>query len=75
MTYHCGLLLASIGGTTQDPHLTCDGRGLVYRIPTNKPAPSWLLDNKAPRGWRREAVIEPVTNTQLPSKHYCPRCK
>lgn len=75
MTYHAGLMLAAIGGPDRYPHLTCDGCGLVYRIPTNKPAPRWLLDNKAPKGWRRDAVVEPVTGTALSSKHYCPRCK
>lgn len=74
MTYHAGLLLATIGGPNRYPHLTCDGCGTKYNIPTNKPAPKWLLDNKAPRGWRHETTADPATQAQT-TKHYCPRCR
>lgn len=75
VTYHAGLMLAAAGGVDREPRLTCNGCGVVHHISPRKPAPQWLLNNKAPRGWRREPVVEPVTNAELPSKHYCPRCK
>ncbi len=74
MTYHPGMRLASFGGPNQDPHLTCDGCGVRYNIPADRMPPKWLMENKAPKGWRYETKVDPKTQEQR-TKHYCPRCK
>lgn len=72
MTYHCGVgpRLARIADVEVcEPHLTCDGCGIVFRWNLNKPPPMWLLDRKAPRGWRVEREEDGGRSD------YCTRCK
>lgn len=54
MTYHCGIGggMRAIGLEPCDPHIKCDGCGLVRSIPTRGIwAAKWFLDGKAPPGW------------------------
>jgi hypothetical protein len=74
MTYHIGIgasLAAAFGRTAQEPHITCDGCGLVRSVfrarGVGAPA-AWFLDGKAPPGWR-------LINCKDGRSDYCPRCK
>ena len=77
MTYRAGIgpSLAQAMGITDasfKPTLTCDvvncGTRLVVR-PTRGGAPAWLLNKKAPKGWRRHE--QPG---DAPAQHTCPQC-
>lgn len=74
MTYHVGIGLgmASIGIRPCEPHISCDGCGLVYNIRTDRIPPLWFLDGKAPRGWKQ---IRTSTADIVSRRDYCPRCK
>lgn len=73
MTYHCGTSgLAPIGIPNDTPRIVCDGCGIVYRIKTDRPPPSWFLDGKAPPKWRKVIDGSIVSGTR---RDYCPRCK
>ncbi len=65
MTYFCGM---SFPGYRDTPRIVCDGCGLVHRIPTDRPPPTWFLDGRPPPGWRgvRDDAFR---------RDYCPRCK
>lgn len=71
MTYRCGIGVSAarlIGVEPDDPRVTCDGCGLVLRISVDRPPPAWLLDGRAPPGWR---LVRGDENR----RDYCPRCK
>lgn len=55
MSYRCGIeaSLASIMGVEPGgPRVTCDGCGARVMVRTDRLPPMWLLDNKAPPGWK-----------------------
>jgi hypothetical protein len=56
----------------QDPHIRCDGCGLVLSVYAQRgirrPA-KWFLDDKAARGWRADKNADGVR------RDWCPRCK
>lgn len=69
MTYQAGMYgMERLGLKSRDPHIFCDGCGLTLEL-GHGPAPVWLLENKAPKGWRSVRVDDQR------SRHYCPRCK
>lgn len=76
MSYRSGLgpqLAATMGVEPGGPRITCDGCGLVRRIPDDRLPPAWFLDNRAAPGWklvRTEDGDGGVTRQDL-----CPRCK
>jgi hypothetical protein len=72
VTYRAGLGLgmASLGFTPGPPHLRCDGCGLVLEAVTQRGGPpSWLLNRKAPKGWKM------IRNDDGTRRDWCPRCK
>ena len=73
MTYRCAIFgLEHIGIQTHPtPSIYCDGCGarLDARTRSGGP-PAWLLNGKAPKGWRVEHDAENHTR-----KDWCPRCK
>ncbi len=75
MSYRAGIgpVFARVMGAEPDgPKITCDGCGLVNRIPTDRLPPKWFMDNKAAPGWsmRRSFDSDGLTRLDL-----CPRCK
>lgn len=70
MTYIAGTHgLSGLGIPDDDPRITCDTCGLIYRVLAGSHAPpKWFLDGKAPAGWR----IDRETGHRL---DYCPCCK
>jgi len=70
MTYHASLDFHAMG-VYQEPHITCDGCGVVYVIKLNRRGtPNWLLNHKAPKGW---SYVRDRDGGK--TKHYCPECK
>lgn len=58
-----------------EPHLFCDRCGLVKLCTTRRSfAPMWLLNNKAPPGWKLIRYEDPATGT-IHREDYCPACK
>lgn len=72
MTYRCAILGTRHLGIPEhpEPAIYCDGCGLrlVARTRSGGP-PAWLLNGKAPRGWRVER-----TGLGL-RRDWCPTCK
>lgn len=71
MSYRCGIApsLAAVMGTEPGgPRITCDGCGLVYRLPENRPPPAWFLDGEAVPGWA-------MTRTEDKRDDRCKRCR
>lgn len=68
MTYAAGI---SFPGQDREPALHCDTAGcgtvLVVR-PVRGGPPRWLIDGRAPKGWRR------VTEPDGRRRDTCPRC-
>ena len=60
--------LARIGIPDDTPRVVCDGCGMVLRIKADRPPPAWLLDGKAPKGWK-------FVRDGERRKDMCPRCK
>ena len=55
MTYHAGIGLgmAVLGFRPREPHVTCDGCGMVASGVTRDGWPTaWLRNGTAPPGWR-----------------------
>lgn len=74
MSYHCGIgprLGAMMGTGDRDPYVKCDGCGVVKHIGGNI-APAWLLDNKAPPGWK---LVRGEIGGYVMRADYCPMCK
>lgn len=79
MTYHAGVgprLAAALGiVNATGPLVSCDGDGstcanfVLGTLKSGGPA-SWLLNCKAPPGWKMIRVDEPFSR-----KDYCPSCK
>lgn len=68
MTYHVGIYGF---GSDADPHLSCDGCGLIEPAIGRGGVPKdWVQNRKAPRGWK-------MVWTEMPfgRRDYCPRCK
>lgn len=82
MTYRCGLspgLAAAMGAARSDPHVVCDGCGLVCGAtrPDGRPY-AWLLDGRAPRGWAMVDADGRETRRRRdgePRRDLCPRCR
>jgi hypothetical protein len=75
MTYHAGIgprLKAVFGNLgPREPHVTCDGCGLVESAVTRDGGPkAWLLNLKAPKGWLLQRTEEPFMR-----KDWCPKCR
>jgi hypothetical protein len=74
VTYHAavfGLEHLSVP-TNPDPCITCDGCGVrkaALSCRLGKPE-SWLVNNKAPKGWVLERTEEPFTR-----RDFCPACR
>lgn len=75
MTYHIGIgasLAAAFGRTAQEPHITCDGCGLVRSVfrarGVGAPA-AWFLDGKRAPGWSGGR------NADGGRTDYCKQCK
>ena len=64
-------LAAALGTTQTDPALLCDKCDVVLAITTTgrRGPPRWLIEGKAPRGWRR------LDRGDLPARHVCPSCR
>jgi len=75
MTYHCGIgasMAAAFGVRPREPHITCDGCGLVRSVYANQrsyaPA-AWFLDGKRAPGWSGGR------NAEGKRTDYCKQCK
>ena len=72
MSYRCaiGPGMERIGMLPCEAHIRCDGCGvtILARTRTGGP-PAWLLNRKAPRGWK---LIRQPDDTRV---DYCPKCK
>lgn len=74
MTYHSGTSgLGHIGIPDDVPRIVCDGCGRVHRIAQGRPPPTWFLDGKAPKGWRRDR--EELSGGRLRRRDFCPECR
>jgi hypothetical protein len=77
MSYHCGIgpaMAAVLGMLPCEPHIKCDSCGVEKRIQARGAggniAPAWLLDNKAPSGWKLYRHEDGEMRAD-----YCPKCK
>ena len=53
MSYIAGIQGFDRYGIRSDgPRIECNGCGAVMRIATDRAPPAWLLNGKAPRGWK-----------------------
>lgn len=71
MTYHAGIGegLRAFGLMPCDPHLTCDGCGVVRSVTMANGMPfAWFLDGKRAPGWTMARVDDL-------RRDWCPRCK
>ncbi len=72
MGYLCGIGpgMRSLGLEPREPQVTCDADGCTARvvISDDQPPPRWLLNGKAPKGWRR------VPRKDVAALYYCPKC-
>lgn len=72
MSYQCGIGagMERLGISPCRPHIYCDGCGLKLSALGKIGLPhKWLLDDKAPRGWKM------VRLGSGRREDYCPRCK
>ena len=70
MTYRCGIGPGIPGLEPGPPHIFCDVCGRRFEAKARRGGPpSWLLNGKAPRGWR---VVRTVNGTR---QDYCPEHK
>ena len=72
MTYLCGVAFPGVG---RDPQVVCDGGGAVKLARSRgaaQIAPAWLLDSRAPPGWRLERQD---LATGVYRRDWCPACK
>lgn len=75
MTYHAGIgpgfERIGLPIAPREPHVTCDGCGIVCSavLSSGRPA-AWLLNRKAPKGWLLQRTEEPFSR-----KDWCPRCR
>lgn len=79
MSYHAGVgghLAVTMGIPECGPHIKCDGCGVEKHIKGRGAggniAPSWLLDNKAPPGWK---LVRSKVDGDAGRVDYCPKCK
>ena len=73
MSYRCGIGggMERFGLTPGPPHIRCDGCGITLEARTKSGGPpAWLLNGKAPRGWKCVRDAEHYTR-----QDWCPRCK
>lgn len=72
MSYRAGIgprLATMIGADYTDPHVRCDGCGMVKSAYTKRgDMAAWLRNRKAPPGWRMEVMDDKRLD-------YCPECK
>jgi hypothetical protein len=71
VTYRCGVAALFFGVEPCEPHIKCDGCGLVCR--TSKPSGlpyAWFLNNKPAPSWTMRRTEDPFERVDL-----CPRCK
>jgi hypothetical protein len=72
MTYRCGIGpgMERLGLEPRDPHIVCDGCGLVRAVTGRGGVPAaWFLADRAAPGWK---LVRHADETQT---DYCPRCK
>jgi hypothetical protein len=70
MTYRAGVVMWGDGGFSSVPTLTCDMCKTVMDVRAVRGAqPLWLINKKAPKGWRR------YDRGDSPAQHACPKCK
>lgn len=77
MSYHAGVggsLATAMGIPACGPHIKCDDCGVEKHIngrgAGGNIAPAWLLDNKAPPGWKLFRHEDGEMRAD-----YCPTCK
>ena len=75
MTYRAAIFGLSHIGIPDHPEPTvyCDGEGCTARVVALTRAgcaPAWLLDGKAPKGWRVERFEDGACR-----RDYCPQCR
>lgn len=71
MTYRVGIGegMRRLGFEPREPHITCDGCGLVKNITSGRMGPPrWFLDGKAVPGWKLVREGEKRCD-------YCPVCR
>jgi hypothetical protein len=69
VTYIAGVQgFERFGIRSDGPRVECNGCGLVRRIDTDRLPPAWVLDGKAPPGWRLKRDGDKRTD-------WCPQCK
>lgn len=76
MSYTCGIApnMARLGFTPGPPHITCDGCGVkLVAQKSNGAPPAWLLNGKAPPGWKLERTDTGAGRVYR--SDWCPRCK
>lgn len=74
MSYRCGVFepLASMMGVDPGgPRLTCDGPDCTARVIVRegRRPPKWLLDGRAPKGWRNSKSADGTRYD------WCPECR
>jgi hypothetical protein len=69
MSYRCGIGegMVALGLEPGPPRITCDQCGEVMAVKYGMP-PAWLLNGKAPRGWRSVALKDGTR------RDFCPSC-
>jgi len=69
MSYRAGIFgFEHLGIPSGVPRLICDGCGLVWILPTNRPPPAWFLAKEAKPGWS-------TSKDGDTRKDYCSICK
>jgi hypothetical protein len=77
MSYRCGMApsMAQFGFEPGPPRIICDGCGVTLEARTRSGGPpAWLLDQKAPKGWKLILRPTDVEEVQI-REDYCPKCK
>jgi hypothetical protein len=77
MSYQCGAgqSMARFGLEPGPPHIRCDNCGMKLEARAKGGcAPTWLLDEKAPRGWLLILRPSGVEGVRL-REDYCPACR
>jgi hypothetical protein len=76
VTYRCGIGagMAALGITPRDPHVVCDGCGLVATGVTHRGFPTaWLRNGKSPPGWLMTRVD--LGDEGIFRSDWCKKCR
>jgi hypothetical protein len=76
VSYRCGISpgMSDLGLQPRNPHVVCDGCGLINNGIRRDGGPmAWLRNGKAPKGWMLNRTER--EDGSVDRKDWCPRCR